>query len=147
MARQGPWVTSVNRDKRKVPVIGWGNYDNRRGRFPLPFAERHDSRIVLPLGRSVVGCPNPETSPTLTIAPITASCDLIRNSCLNHPFRSCQAPYLTTIAGERLLNVTTTVTSTDFWKRVWHMPEYFTARRSARVPDGGNRGRAFQSPF
>ena len=51
--------TSVNRGKRKVPVIGWGNHDNRRSRFPLPCAERHDPRVVLALGRSVVGHPKP----------------------------------------------------------------------------------------
>src|SRR5215211_878990 len=71
--------------------------------FPMivPVSPRHSER-------------SPDSSPTLTIAPITACCDLIRNSCLNHPFRPCQAPYLTTIAGERLLNVTTTVTSKNF---------------------------------
>src|SRR5919112_5002416 len=59
--------------------------------------------------------PSPDSSPTITFVPIRASCDLIRNSsCLKHPFRPCQAPHLTTIAGERLLNVTTTVTSKDF---------------------------------
>jgi hypothetical protein len=51
--------TSVNKGKRKVPVIGWGDHDNCRGRFPLPCAERLDPRVVLPLGRSVVGHPKP----------------------------------------------------------------------------------------
>ena len=50
---------SVNRGKRKVPVISWGNHDNCRGSFPLPCAEPHDPCVVLTLGRSVVGCPKP----------------------------------------------------------------------------------------
>src|SRR5215212_4384045 len=57
-------------------------------------------------------CP---ASSTITFVPIRASSDLIRNSsCLEHTFRPCQARYLTIIVGERLLNVTTTVTSKDF---------------------------------
>src|SRR5829696_8311538 len=51
--------TWLNKGKRKVPVIGWGDHDNCRGRFPLPCAERLDPRVVLPLGRSVVGHPKP----------------------------------------------------------------------------------------
>jgi hypothetical protein len=49
----------VNKGKRKVPVIGWGDHDNCRGCFPLPCAEHHHPRFVLPLGRSVVGHPKP----------------------------------------------------------------------------------------
>jgi hypothetical protein len=49
----------VNRGKTKVPVIGWGNHDNCRGRFPLHCAERLDPRVVLPLDRSVFGHPKP----------------------------------------------------------------------------------------
>jgi hypothetical protein len=53
----GRWV---NRGRRKVLVIGWGNYDNYRGYFILPLAERHDPRVVLPVGRGVVGYPKPD---------------------------------------------------------------------------------------
>ena len=65
------------------------------------------ARKPLPLGAK-------PASPTITFAPIRASSDLISTSCLKHPFRPCQAPHLTTIAGVRLLSVTTTVTSKDF---------------------------------
>jgi hypothetical protein len=55
----------VNRDKRKVWVIGWSSHDNYRSYVILPLAERHDPRIVLPLGRGVVGYPKPDAQRSL----------------------------------------------------------------------------------
>src|SRR5215208_2199994 len=72
-------------------------------------------------------------SPTITFVPIRASCDLISTSCLKHPLRPCQAPYLTIIAGERLLSVTTTVTSKDI-QNLLQRPWENTASPRSGVP-------------